>query len=177
MADPGTVLMVRRDIMAHELGVTVNVENYVVIPNQTRVEMTEELEGDVEISYRADPDGLVLTAVLPKKAFYEPVVCRYCGDEWPRHPALEVACPKCGAGIGKPCKAKRPSGHQVVLGTEPHIEREQIAVDAGIWAKCQIGAPGHEQPEPKKAKAKPEPKPEKAKPKPVVVQERMAIDV
>jgi hypothetical protein len=175
MADTGTVLMTRRDVMAHELGVPIDVENYVVIPDQTRVEMVEELDSECEISYRAVPDGLALTAVLPKKVFYEPVVCNYCGDEWPRHPALEVACPKCGAGIGKPCGNKRPSGHRVVFGVETHVEREQAALDAGIWAKCQVGAPGHEPPKTTKAKAKQEPQPEKAKPKPVAVQEVMRV--
>ncbi len=39
-----------------------------------------------------------------------------CGDEFPRHPALEVACPSCQAPIGKSCK--RPSGHNVFRGTD-----------------------------------------------------------
>jgi hypothetical protein len=31
-----------------------------------------------------------------------------CTRTWPRDPATEIACPDCGAGIGKKCK--RPSG-------------------------------------------------------------------
>lgn len=38
------------------------------------------------------------------------VSCDYCGQEWPRGPALEVACPHCGSRVGAGCK--RPSGHR-----------------------------------------------------------------
>lgn len=66
------------------------------------------------------------------------VVCSACGQEWAHHPALVVACPQCSAPVGAPCK--RPSGHRA-WGGEPHVEREQLAVDLGLLQKCKA-APG-----------------------------------
>lgn len=58
--------------------------------------------------------------------------CVKCGQEWPRDPRLEVPCPTCGAAIGRSCK--RPSGH---VAPEPHVPREQAAIDAGhLTAHC-----------------------------------------
>lgn len=39
-----------------------------------------------------------------------------CGDEFPRHPALEIDCPSCKAKVGQPCK--RPSEHTVFRGAD-----------------------------------------------------------
>ena len=50
-----------------------------------------------------------------------PVQCSRCGTEWPKDPALEVPCPRCGAGVGRECR--RPSQHRA-FGGEPHSERD-----------------------------------------------------
>lgn len=63
-------------------------------------------------------------------------ICHACGQEWPRHPALEVACPECGALAGRGCK--RPSGHAGPF-IEPHAAREQVAVDLGVLQLCPEG--------------------------------------
>lgn len=60
--------------------------------------------------------------------------CHNCGQAWPRHPVLEVACPSCHAPIGSWCK--RPSGHKA---QDLHVEREQLALDAGVLQMCQAG--------------------------------------
>lgn len=60
-----------------------------------------------------------------------PHSCDLCGEEWPRHPALEVACPVCKAPVHGPCK--RPSGH---VAMEPHADREQAALDQGVLRRC-----------------------------------------
>lgn len=52
------------------------------------------------------------------------VQCQRCGQEWPRDPALEVACPTCRAPIGAWCK--RPSGHQA---QDLHTARDRLALD------------------------------------------------
>lgn len=62
------------------------------------------------------------------------VSCSACGQKWPRHPALEVKCPRCFEPIGSPCK--RPSGHGA---QEIHVEREQLAVDEGLLPLCPEG--------------------------------------
>jgi DNA-directed RNA polymerase subunit RPC12/RpoP len=64
------------------------------------------------------------------------VRCANCGDEWERDPALEVACPQCGAKVG--CKCKRPSQHGV-WGGQPHASRDQAAMDAGFLRPCLAG--------------------------------------
>lgn len=63
-------------------------------------------------------------------------VCHACGTEWPRHPALEVECPLCNAAVGVGCC--RPSGHTGPF-IEPHVEREQRAVDEGVLELCAEG--------------------------------------
>jgi len=63
-----------------------------------------------------------------------PVTCHACGEEWPRHPALEVECPVCRAHVGVHCK--KPSGHAFWRNALPHVEREQRAVDAGKMTRC-----------------------------------------
>ena len=56
------------------------------------------------------------------------VMCGLCGRIFPRDPALEVPCPKCGAGVGYKCD-------------EYHIERDYAALDAGVIPPCEIPAP------------------------------------
>ncbi|MDN5696546.1 MAG: hypothetical protein L0G70_01075 [Rubrobacter sp.] len=63
-------------------------------------------------------------------------ICHGCGQEWPRHPALEVECPQCGAAEGRGCK--RPSDHAGPF-VEPHAAREQAAVDQGVLELCPEG--------------------------------------
>ena len=63
----------------------------------------------------------------------EIVTCSRCGQEWPRDPALEVACPSCPALIGKRCK--RGSGHNV-WGNQPHASRDRLAMERGFMKKC-----------------------------------------
>jgi hypothetical protein len=109
--------------------------------------------------------------------------CDDCGQEWPRDPALEVACPKCGAAVGKWCYDDRPSGHRAKFGVWVHSERDQRALDEGIITRCPkakkapLGKHYYEdgEPYPDQQKPKQEPKPEKAKPTPAIVQEVMAI--
>ena len=64
------------------------------------------------------------------------LTCNACGREWPRHPALEVECPVCGADVGLGCR--RPSGHAGPF-IEPHTEREQLAVDRKRLEMCPEG--------------------------------------
>lgn len=64
------------------------------------------------------------------------VICSACGQQWQRHPALEVPCPQCGAAEGRHCI--RPSEHSGPLVT-PHIPREQLAVDRGLLELCSKG--------------------------------------
>lgn len=64
----------------------------------------------------------------------KPVTCEACGQTWPRHPALEVPCPRCRAAIGSPCK--RPSEH---TAEHFHRQREQLAVDRGLLELCPEG--------------------------------------
>ena len=63
-------------------------------------------------------------------------ICHFCGQQWPRHPALEVECPQCGARSGQDCI--RPSGHAGPF-VEPHAAREQTAVDQGVLELCLEG--------------------------------------
>jgi hypothetical protein len=52
-----------------------------------------------------------------------PTTCLHCGQEWPRDPALEVACPTFHAAIGSRCK--RPSGHEA---GDAHAARDRLAM-------------------------------------------------
>ena len=63
-----------------------------------------------------------------------PVTCHACGEEFPRHPALEVKCPDCGANVGVHCT--KPSGHTFWKHELPHVNREQLAVDRGLMNIC-----------------------------------------
>jgi hypothetical protein len=63
-------------------------------------------------------------------------VCFNCGERWPQHPVLQVPCPDCRAPAGAQCR--RPSGHRAWRG-QPHIAREQSALDAGVLAMCPQG--------------------------------------
>lgn len=66
------------------------------------------------------------------------VSCSLCGQQWPRDPALEVSCPKCGAQVGRYCVVRRPSGHTCNFGqkTLVHRERDQLAMDRGFLERC-----------------------------------------
>ena len=59
--------------------------------------------------------------------------CRRCGQEWEKDPRLAVACVRCGAAAGVGCK--RPSGHSGPF-VEPHVIREQAALDSGLITLC-----------------------------------------
>lgn len=74
-------------------------------------------------------------------------ICQWCGQEWTRHPALaralgEVECPKCGADVGLGCR--RPSDHAGPF-VEPHIEREQLAMDRKLLGMCSKGPTAKQQ--------------------------------
>lgn len=64
-------------------------------------------------------------------------VCNRCGEVDPFAPCLLVPCPKCKARIGVRCGEKHPSGHKVVFGALPCVQREQAALEAGLMQKCQ----------------------------------------
>lgn len=64
------------------------------------------------------------------------VTCNRCGQIWARDPALEVACPKCKAAIGKGCQ--RPSNHAGNF-TAIHKERLRLAFDLGFDLPCPAG--------------------------------------
>ena len=66
------------------------------------------------------------------------VSCSACGQEWPRDPALEVACPKCEAKVGHYCRVRRPSGHTANFGNKTliHPARDQFAMDMGLLQRC-----------------------------------------
>lgn len=57
--------------------------------------------------------------------------CSRCGEEWPDHPVTRVPCPVCRAAAGTWCK--RPSGHRAA---ELHVDREHVALAAGVLRKC-----------------------------------------
>jgi hypothetical protein len=65
-----------------------------------------------------------------------PVACRFCGQEWPEHPARAVPCPRCNAEPGRPCK--RPSEHEL-YGGQVHKEREELALERGLMQVCPAG--------------------------------------
>jgi predicted RNA-binding Zn-ribbon protein involved in translation (DUF1610 family) len=70
------------------------------------------------------------------------VRCEICGQKWPRDPALEVKCPKCGAKPGCKCTTNRPSEHKLNMAFTPdakqfHDERDILAMNAIInYKKC-----------------------------------------
>ena len=72
--------------------------------------------------------------------------CQTCGVEYDHEPALDVACPTCGAEPGAPCFHLSPSGHRKslafhhVAGCGPwgHRERDLTAVIEGAY-KCEHG--------------------------------------
>lgn len=64
----------------------------------------------------------------------QPVSCTLCGEEYPRDPAYEVACPVCHAAAGKPCM--RPSEH---TAWSIHPERDGEALRLGFIKKCPKG--------------------------------------
>lgn len=65
------------------------------------------------------------------------VVCQRCGQEWPRDPVLEVACPTCHAKVGTRCK--RPSGHDA----EVHADRDRLAMaTVPGYGQCPESAKG-----------------------------------
>lgn len=67
------------------------------------------------------------------------VSCDFCGETWPRDPALEVPCPWCGAKVGQKCR--RPSEHAGGNFVKLHLARDQAALDAGVLKPCPVGPP------------------------------------
>lgn len=61
----------------------------------------------------------------------KPLTCYDCGETWDTDPRLAVDCPHCQQPAGSPCL--RPSGHPA---SEPHREREQLAVDRAFMSMC-----------------------------------------
>ena len=60
-----------------------------------------------------------------------PVQCLRCAAEWPTDPALALACPRCLAVAGEPCR--RPLG-----GNENAcIARDVLAMRGGLLTRCQ----------------------------------------
>ncbi len=60
-----------------------------------------------------------------------PVQCLRCAAEWPTDPALTLACPRCLAVVGEPCR--RPHG-----GNENAcIARDVLAMQGGLLSRCQ----------------------------------------
>ncbi len=60
-----------------------------------------------------------------------PVQCLRCAAEWPTDPALTLACPRCLAVAGEPCR--RPHG-----GNENAcIARDVLAMQGGLLSRCQ----------------------------------------
>jgi len=62
------------------------------------------------------------------------VSCSRCGQTWPHDPAWEVECPTCGAKVGRPCRARRPSGfvHSAAYAAIPggvHPDRDRLAME------------------------------------------------
>lgn len=57
-----------------------------------------------------------------------------CGVSWPRHPALEVACPDCKSKAGTKCR--RPSGHST---SDFHRSRRVLAEEGGHFGCCPQG--------------------------------------
>jgi hypothetical protein len=68
---------------------------------------------------------------MAQESSKKPSRCNRCGETWPRDPALEVVCPVCHAGVGKPCM--RPSEHKAF---RLHAERDVAAMAAGVLKKC-----------------------------------------
>lgn len=58
--------------------------------------------------------------------------CHRCGQEWARHPCLEVPCPTCGKPIGEPCQQK---GYE----SEDYCREREVAVMAGDLGRCPAG--------------------------------------
>ena len=60
-----------------------------------------------------------------------PVQCLRCAAEWPTDPALALACPRCRAVAGEPCR--RPHG-----GNENAcIARDVLAMQGVLLSQCQ----------------------------------------
>lgn len=78
-----------------------------------------------------------------------PVACDNagCGKTWQRDPVLEVSCPECGAAVGHPCVARRPSGHVHTsnfagLPAWGHDARDLAADRQGKYGPCPLGRCG-----------------------------------
>lgn len=81
------------------------------------------------------PPAVTRRAVAPR--------CERCGKAWPRDPVLEVACPICGAEVGRPCRVIRPSEHvhsAAFAGLPPwgHDARDLLAAAENKYA-CGCG--------------------------------------
>lgn len=85
------------------------------------------LAGRLRVSLRIDTLETTLCVIFMGRSAAQrkrsevvliPVDCGYCGEDWGRDPALEVACPTCDVDPGSKCR--RPSGHPVNIGTQLH---------------------------------------------------------
>jgi hypothetical protein len=74
---------------------------------------------------------LTSNRVVQRRLAPGPVQCLRCAAEWPTDPALSLACPRCLAVAGEPCR--RPLG-----GNENAcIARDVLAMQAGRLSRCQ----------------------------------------
>jgi hypothetical protein len=68
--------------------------------------------------------------VVQRRLATGPVQCLRCAAEWPTDPALSLACPRCLAAAGEPCR--RPLG-----GNENAcIARDVLAMQGGLLSHC-----------------------------------------
>ena len=75
--------------------------------------------------------SLILDRVVQHPLATGPVQCLRCAAEWPTDPALTLACPRCLAVAGEPCR--RPLG-----GNENAcIARDLLAMQAGLLDRCE----------------------------------------
>ena len=73
----------------------------------------------------------ILNRVVQHPLATGPVQCLRCAAEWPTDPALSLACPRCLAPAGEPCR--RPLG-----GNENAcIARDVLAMRDGLLSRCQ----------------------------------------
>ncbi len=74
---------------------------------------------------------LTSNRVVQRRLAPGPVQCLRCAAEWPTDPALSLACPRCLAAKGEPCR--RPLG-----GNENAcIARDVLAMQGGLLSHCE----------------------------------------
>ena len=76
-----------------------------------------------------------LHLVRPDRVFQRPlatgpVQCHRCGVEWPEDPALSLACPRCLARAGEPCRRPRGGNENAC------IARDMLAMRHGLLSEC-----------------------------------------